>query len=60
MAKQGDGWLSREVGGYVGSASGCYDSSLGLNKDIYEKYEMGDISKGVTITLYPAQKYTKK
>jgi hypothetical protein len=37
--------------GYVGSAPACYGSSLGSNLDIYQKYKIGDISKGVANTL---------
>jgi hypothetical protein len=33
--------------------------SLGSNPDICQKYKMGDISKGVANTFYPAKKYTK-
>jgi hypothetical protein len=41
----------------------CYSSSLGSNPDIYQKYKMGVISKGVAFTLHilARQKmYTKK
>ncbi len=48
MAKYGDGWLSREMGGWVGSAA---SKSLGSNPDISQKYRMGDISKGVANIL---------
>jgi hypothetical protein len=48
------------MGGWVGSAPACCGSSLGSNPDISQKYEMGDISKGVDINLYPAKIYTKK
>ncbi len=41
----------REMGGLVGSAPACYDSSLGLNPDISQKYKMGDISKEVANTF---------
>ncbi len=51
MAKQGDGWLSREMGGKVGIAPACYSSSLGSNQDISQKYKMGGISKVVVNTL---------
>ncbi len=47
MAKEGDrwvsremgdyGWLSREMGGQVGSAPACYGSSLGSNPHISQK-----------------------
>jgi hypothetical protein len=33
-AQQGDGWLNKEMVGYIGSAPACYDSSLGSNPDI--------------------------
>jgi hypothetical protein len=46
---EGDGWLSREKGGQVGSA--LYSSSLGSNPGISQNYNMGDISKGVGNTL---------
>ncbi len=56
---QGDGRLSREMGGYVGSAPACYDSSLGSNPDISQIYKMGEISKGVANILYSLlKKYT--
>jgi hypothetical protein len=45
----------REMGGQVGSAPACYDSSQESNPDISQK-QMGDISKGVANTLYPAKK----
>ncbi len=49
---EGDGWLSwREMGGQVGSAPACYGNSLGSNPGISQKYNMGDISKGVAKTL---------
>jgi hypothetical protein len=35
-------------------------SSLGSNLDIYQKYNMGDISNGVTNKLQPAKKNKKK
>jgi hypothetical protein len=41
----GDVWLK------VGSAPAGYGSSLGSNPVISQKYEMGDISKGVVNTL---------
>ncbi len=47
--------LVREMGGLVGSAPACYSSSLGANPDISQKFKMGDISKGVANTLYPAK-----
>jgi hypothetical protein len=35
-----DAWLSREMGGSVGSAPACYGSSLGsLYPDIFQKYK---------------------
>ncbi len=46
----------REMRGKVGSAPACYDSSLGLNPDISQKYKMGDIS--ITHSS-PPKKYTK-
>jgi hypothetical protein len=46
-----DGWLTREMGGLVGSEPACYGSSLGLNPDISQKYKKGDISKEVINTL---------
>ncbi len=33
--------------GYIGNAPACYGSSLGSNSDIFQRYKMGDISKGV-------------
>jgi hypothetical protein len=33
----------------LGSAPACYDSSLGSNPDISQKYEMADISSGQDI-----------
>ncbi len=36
MAKEGDVWLKRDMGGLVGSAPACYGSSLGSNLDIYQ------------------------
>jgi len=33
VANQGDGWLTREVGGLVGSAPACYGSSLVSNPE---------------------------
>jgi hypothetical protein len=48
------------MGGQVGSAPACYGSSLGVNRDISQKYKIGDISKGVPNTLWPLKKYTKK
>ncbi len=45
----------REMGGQVGSAASCYDSSLGSNPDIRHKYKMSDISKGVANILEPAK-----
>jgi hypothetical protein len=38
------------MGGKVGSAPAYYGSSLGSNPDISQKYNMGDISKGVAST----------
>jgi hypothetical protein len=35
--------------GYIGNAPAC--SSLGSNSDIFQRYKMGDISKGVANTL---------
>jgi hypothetical protein len=32
------------MGGLVGSAPACYESSLGSNADIGQKYKMSDIS----------------
>ncbi len=43
----------REMAGEVGSAPACYDSSLGLNPYISQKYKMGYISKEVANTLWP-------
>jgi hypothetical protein len=43
-----------EMDGSVGSAPACYSSYLGWNPGIYLKYKMGDISKRVANTLYPA------
>ncbi len=43
----GDGWLSWK---------GACLHSLGSNPDISQKYTMGDISKGVTNTLYSRKK----
>jgi hypothetical protein len=43
----------------VASTPACYGSSLGLNPDISQKFKMGDISKEVAKTLWPAKKYTK-
>jgi hypothetical protein len=61
VAKLGDGWLSvGEMGGYVGSAPGCYGSSLGSNPDISKKYKMGDISQGVANTLARQKNKIKK
>jgi hypothetical protein len=34
----------------------CYGSSLGSNPDISQNYKMGDLSKGVANTVYPAKK----
>jgi hypothetical protein len=53
VAMQRDGWLRtrREMGGYVGGPPACFDSSLGSNPDISQKYKMGDISKGVASTF---------
>ncbi len=66
MAKEGDrwlsremgdyGWLSREMGGQVGSAPAWYGSSLGSNPDISQKYKMGDISTGVANNTLARQK----
>ncbi len=50
MAKQGDGWLKREMGGYVGSSLACHGSSLGSNPNNSQIYKLGDISKGVANT----------
>ncbi len=41
----------REMGGQVGCSPASYDSSLGSNPDISQKYKMGDSSKGVVNTL---------
>ncbi len=45
----------------VGSVPACYGNSLGLgsNSDIYQKYKMGDIRKGVATKKYP-KKLNKK
>jgi hypothetical protein len=51
VAKEGDGWLWREIAGKVCIAPACYCSSLGSNPDISQKYKMGDISKGVANIL---------
>jgi hypothetical protein len=59
----GDGWLSwygRWVAKLVYSAPPRYGSSLGLNPDISQKYKMGDMSKGVAYTLWPAKNIQKK
>jgi hypothetical protein len=48
------------MGGQVGIAPACFGSSLGSNPDISQKYKVGDISKGVANTLYPAKKLYKK
>ncbi len=55
------GWLSRQMGGYVGrwvAKSGRLvanrkmgGSSLGSNPDISQKYKVGDKSEGVANTL---------
>ncbi len=38
MAKLEDGWLSREMGGQVGSAYAfCYGSTLGSRRDIPQR-----------------------
>jgi hypothetical protein len=39
----------------------CFGTSLGSNPDISQKnkIEMGNISKGVANTLWPAKKYKK-
>jgi hypothetical protein len=37
--------------GKVGSALACYDSYLGSNPKISQKYKIGDIRKGVANTL---------
>jgi hypothetical protein len=42
---------SREMGGLVGSAPACYGSSLGSNPDISQKYNVGNKSRGVAVTL---------
>jgi hypothetical protein len=50
----GDGWLNREMGGKVreiGSAPACFSNSLGSNSNIFQKYKMGGITKGVANTL---------
>jgi hypothetical protein len=38
----------------------CYASSLGSNPTISQKYRIGDISKRMANTLWPAKKYTQK
>jgi hypothetical protein len=43
----GDGWLS-------------WDRSLGSNRDISQKYKMGDKGKEVANTLWPGQKNIEK
>jgi hypothetical protein len=49
---QGDGWLS-----LVASLG----SSLGSNPDTSQKYKkLGDIGKGVAISLYPAKRNIEK
>jgi hypothetical protein len=40
-------------------APACNGSPLGSNPDVFQKYKMGDIRKGVSNTLFPAKKYTK-
>jgi hypothetical protein len=47
---------NNNIGDGVCSAPACYGSSLGSNPDIYQKYKIGDISKGVANALKPAQK----
>jgi hypothetical protein len=37
----------------------CYGSSPGSNSDISQKYKMGDLSKEVANTLYPAKNNIK-
>ncbi len=44
----------------MASEPACYGNSLGSNPDISQKYKMGDISKEVANTLYPAKKIYKK
>jgi hypothetical protein len=42
-------WVTKMLGRWVaklGSAPACYDSSLGSNPDISQKYEMADIRSG--------------
>jgi hypothetical protein len=51
MTSNGDGWLSRDMGGLVGSAPACYGSSLASNPDISQKDKMDEIGKGVAIIL---------
>ncbi len=51
------------MSGQVGNAPACYSSSQGSNPETLSKiHKMGDISKGVVNTLYPAKtiQYTKK
>jgi hypothetical protein len=33
---------------------------VGSNRDIYQKYKIGDIDKGVDNALYPGKKFTKE
>jgi hypothetical protein len=40
-----------EMGGQVGGAPACHDSSVDSNADISQKYKIGDISYGVAHTL---------
>ncbi len=50
----GDGWLNREMVGKVreiGSAPACFGNSLGTDSNIFQKYKMGGITKGVASTL---------
>ncbi len=41
-------WMVKLV---LGIVPACYDSSLGSNPDMSQKFKMGDISKGEANTL---------
>ncbi len=46
--RKGDGWLSWQ-------RTCLLRQYMGSNPDISQKYKMGDISKGLANTLYPAK-----
>ncbi len=57
VAQLGDGWLSwvAKLVRWVAKLVACLFATKGSgsNPDIYQKYKIGDISKGVSNTLYP-------